>query len=348
MDGKKAFVFDTNFIIQNKELDEALDKLKDQFSVYVTQVSIDERIAQNCRELKVMFSEAEQCKTKFIHFAEISFKKSYEEESDFYRKGIQEKYEKYFGSNIIPFKKDVETFLLVIERVNSRTAPFSAAKDASDKGFKDCLLWLSLLEFFKDNGEDEIVFITDDKSAFRNHIPFLSEEFKTVTGKTIEIKQNSFYHELLNITKTQPSATPKEPLPDVAQFRDRIRDVTFDLCGFDSYDSWGNEGWDRYFSLNQRVDGNYIKVVFQNLETVIETHLFDKYIQAESVFGLDDRVVGEYQVPMTAIEVAYNLHEEVKRIYPDYLEQFYSAVASVFNNNYVEPSVAWDDEDPPF
>ena len=28
MADKKAFVFDTNFIIQNKELDEALNKLK--------------------------------------------------------------------------------------------------------------------------------------------------------------------------------------------------------------------------------------------------------------------------------------------------------------------------------
>lgn len=74
---KKAFVFDTNFIIQNQNLDEALDKLKEKFSVYITQVSIDERIAQNCRDLKAQFDEAEKCKVKFIHFATISFKKTY-------------------------------------------------------------------------------------------------------------------------------------------------------------------------------------------------------------------------------------------------------------------------------
>lgn len=42
---KKAFIFDTNFIIQNKNLEEVLDKVKEQFFVYVAQVSIDERIA---------------------------------------------------------------------------------------------------------------------------------------------------------------------------------------------------------------------------------------------------------------------------------------------------------------
>mgnify|MGYP002679732233 CR=1 FL=1 len=72
---KNAFVFDTNFIIQNQNLDETLDKLKEKFSVYITQVSIDERIAQNCRDLKLRFDEAEKCKMKFIHFATISFKK---------------------------------------------------------------------------------------------------------------------------------------------------------------------------------------------------------------------------------------------------------------------------------
>ena len=38
MTEKKAFVFDTNFIIQHQNLDEVLDKLKEQFAVYITQV----------------------------------------------------------------------------------------------------------------------------------------------------------------------------------------------------------------------------------------------------------------------------------------------------------------------
>lgn len=55
MDEKKAVIFDTNFIIQNQQLDEVIDNLDESYSVYVTQVSIDERIAQNCRELKKQF-----------------------------------------------------------------------------------------------------------------------------------------------------------------------------------------------------------------------------------------------------------------------------------------------------
>ena len=38
---KKAFVFDTNFIIENLNLKEVVANLSEEFTVYVTQVSID-------------------------------------------------------------------------------------------------------------------------------------------------------------------------------------------------------------------------------------------------------------------------------------------------------------------
>ena len=188
MTEKKAFVFDTNFIIQHQNLDEALDKIKEQFAIYITQVSIDERIAQNCREVKTQFNKAEECKTEFAPFAiVIQFKKTYEEMREYYQEGIQKKYESYFDNNIIPYAKDGEMLTAIIDRANQKIPPFSSARDASDKGFKDCLLWLSILAYFKDNGEDQIVFITDDKSAFRNNTEFLQKEFHDATGKTIEI-----------------------------------------------------------------------------------------------------------------------------------------------------------------
>ena len=76
MSNKKAFVFDTNFIIQNPKLDEVVEKLKDNYTVYITQVSIDERIAQQCRELKQEFDDVERCQNKYSHFAEITLRNS--------------------------------------------------------------------------------------------------------------------------------------------------------------------------------------------------------------------------------------------------------------------------------
>ena len=88
MSNKKAVVFDTNFIIQNPKLDEVVEKLKDNYTVYITQVSIDERIAQQCRGLKQEFDEVEKCQQKYSHLAEITFSTDYEELANEYRNAI--------------------------------------------------------------------------------------------------------------------------------------------------------------------------------------------------------------------------------------------------------------------
>ena len=65
MGDRKAFVFDTNFIIENiKNIDEVVQNLSTDFNVYVTQVSIDERIAQNRRESKEKFDKVVYFKKK--------------------------------------------------------------------------------------------------------------------------------------------------------------------------------------------------------------------------------------------------------------------------------------------
>lgn len=193
---KRAFVFDTNFIIQNRELDKTLEKIKDKYNVYITQISIDERIAQQCRELKKNYDEAKKCSSKFSFFAKIKFKMTYEDSKEELQKGVQTKYEQCFENCVIPFAKTGETLDKVLIRANQKLPPFSPDNDSSDKGFKDCLLWLSLLDYFKDNGEDEIVFMTDDKGFSRNG-ESLCDEFKSITGKTIEIKSNSSFKDLI-------------------------------------------------------------------------------------------------------------------------------------------------------
>ncbi len=347
---KKAFVFDTNFILQNKRLDEVIKNLKENYTVYVTQVSVDERIAQQCRDLKVDFDEIEKFKQKSTHFAEIKYKKTYDEECEFLKKGIQERYKNTFGEYIIPFQKDEETFTEILNRANNKLPPFLNTKDASDKGLKDCLLWLSILKYFKKNGENDVIFVTDDKSAFRNHIDYLSAEFKEVTGKNIEFKPNTFYKELMSTEVGLKEDDEKEkPLPDVTEFRKKINNVIHKLCRVTIEDDWGEEYWEKTFILHRKVDGDYMRVIFEGLRKDIEDNVFKEYISAASIFNLDDRLASTlYLIEMDSIEAAYRLYEEVKEKYPAFREQFYSTAAEIFNNNYVNVLEGINDDDLPF
>ena len=347
---KKAFVFDTNFIIQNKELDEALNKLKEKFTVYVTQVSVDERIAQQCRDLQKDFDVAERYKAKFVHFATIEFKKTFEEACDFYQKGVQAKYKEYFGDKIIPLKKDGDTLSTVIDRANKRIPPFSAAKDASDKGFKDCLLWISLLEYFKSNGETEVVFVTDD-GGFKNNVEYLCDEFNKTTGKTIVIKSNSHYNELLEIEKGEPAPKKPKSLPDFSSLRDRIHKTIYDLCFITTEDYWGNESEESIFLISKEVDAFDVDIFFLGLEKIVNDHILENTVLTEDVFAvLDGFAPVMHNVSIESLEQALRLYEEIKEQYSEYMNQFYTAVVNMFNRNYAEPKdeVVINDDDLPF
>lgn len=348
---KKAFVFDTNFIIQNQNLDEALDKLKEKFSVYITQVSIDERIAQNCRDLKARFDEAEKCKVKFIHFATISFKKTYEEESEFYQKGMQTKYENYFGDHIIPFTKDGEMLTTIIDRANRRLPPFSAVKDASDKGFKDCLLWLSALAYFKDNGEDDVIFVTDDKSAFRNNTEYLQKEFHEITGKAIEIHPNSYYKELLKQPeKPTPESTPEkktEELPNLDTFREEVEEAVEGLRGVDWENYFGDPQWSQTFTTSVPFDKDYTKTFFAGLRSDIADHIFEKSVPASKLLDFDGRVIDcDAEIPMQNLEKVLRVYQAVLSHYSQYSEQFFEAATKILNRNYkAPPALPFDVDD---
>lgn len=188
MSDKKAFVFDTNFIIKNNQLDEVIENLSNTFDVYVTQISIDERIAQECRKIKEKYDNLEKISKEYDGIVEIDIKQSFEDRKAYYESGMQRHYEATFGSNIIGIPNYTDMLSKILKRANYKIPPFASAENASDKGFKDSLIWLSILEYFKESQKDVVVFVTDDK-GFINQADLLCKEFTTETGKKIEIKE---------------------------------------------------------------------------------------------------------------------------------------------------------------
>ena len=159
---------------------------------------------------------------------------------------------------------------------------------ASDKGFKDSLIWLSLLEYFQSSGEDDVIFVTND-NGFRKNADALCKEFREFTGKNIAIKDNSYYKSQFVIKESEKIPTYKDsPIPDVNQIREKIDGVINFLCGVYSNDNWGNPDWDRTFTLSQRVDSAYMEFIFTHLHQDIINHLFEKAIPADEILGLDD------------------------------------------------------------
>lgn len=350
MSNEKAFVFDTNFIIQNHNLNEVVDNLINKgFVVYITQVAIDERIAQECLKQKTKYDKIESFQREIQDFATIKIIKPYEDTRKMYHDGMQKKYEALFGKNIIPINKSASAFERVLQRAYMKIPPFITS--GTDKGFKDSLMWLSVIDFFKSNGENEIIFVSND-NGFRENVDFLCAEFEENTGKKIEIKDNSYYKSILDSDVVKKDSEKTEFIPDVSQIREKIRNVITNLCGCEVEDNWGEYEWVRSFTLSQKVDEDYMEVVLNGLKNDITKHIFDEYVSATDIFALDDRVKdGNVSISISELEDAYKLVEEIKKKYPEYLKQFYATAANIFNNNYEAPPISFediDDSDLPF
>lgn len=350
MSEKKAFVFDTNFIIQNKKLTDVIDKLKDSYNLYVTQLSIDERIAQQVRERNIVYDEAEKLQQENTYLLSVHFKKSKDEIKEYVKNGVQKIYSEAFGDNIIEYSTTADSFKRVIQRANDKLPPFSNDKNASDKGFKDSILWFSILDYFKCNGENEVLFITNDQGFIKNETFFI-DEFNKVTGKKIEIKSNSFYNELVESGKTvetKPDETIEKTIPNVEAIRERINSLVEDIRIVEYYNHFGDECWERTFSTSKLFDKDYVQLVFEGLDSAIKKHFLESSIKATEVLEYDNRIEnGNIEIPIKALEELKKLYDEIKFRYPKYLNPLFEATAKILNSNYVEQKqLAWEDKLP--
>lgn len=336
MSERKAFVFDTNFIIKNNRLNEVIENLNDMFDVYVTQISINERIAQECRKIKEKYDNLAKLAQDYNGIAKIEILQSFEDKKEYYESGMQQNYKKAFGSNIIGIPNHKDIFSMILNRANYKIPPFANADNASDKGFKDTLIWISILEYFKINEVDSVVFVTDDK-GFINKVEVLCEEFKNETGKVIDIKECSYYQEILKPSLIEPKELKKVNNIDVTGLRDKIESAVENLVQITEQDYFGEYYVYNTFTINKEVDSDYIKQICENLNKFITENIFEKNVTASSFLELDNRIKdSKFLIDMRDIENFYSIYSEIKNQHSEYINQFYSATANIINRNYVD------------
>ena len=206
------------------------------------------------------------------------------------------------------------------------------------------MLWLSLLEYFRCNGRDNVIFITDDK-GFRNNSDALCREFNNYTGKNIEIQESNFYKTVIG-KKEEVEVVAHTLLPDVTLLREKIQNSISALC-FGEYaeDYFGTPQWCTTFILRTKATPDDMQIVFNNLRKTIEENIFESVLPADCAFQIDN-IENSFPVPFNVLQGALTLYEEININFKDYLPQFFSASANIFNKNFTEPQLVNDDDLP--
>lgn len=347
---KKALIFDTNFIIEHsKDLDSVVADLNKEFEIFITQLSIDERISQQYLDLKDKYDKVNRAIEEYSSIANITLKQSFEDKEKGQEKSIQAKYDGLFCNKIIPFSKSEDTFSSIINRVYKKIPPFLTGNKASDKGLKDTILWLSLMEYFKNNDKfTSVIFISNDNGFIENK-SLLIQEFKGNTNKDIEIYKNEYINNLLGKEETiviEETYIHSLNQNEILQMRNEINENINLVCS--------NYYWDDFleqnmlgstFNILDYISVEQVKEMFQNLRTVIRNNLFSTELYITDLFDSRIQFKNMLPIPIECIEKLCKTYEDIRKSYYDLLPQLYNVVVKRINQNYQEPKYL---EDIPF
>lgn len=343
---EKILTFDTNFIIENQsKFQEIINNLNEEYIVYVPQLAINERIAQQTREVAEKYEIIRRlCKENENIIKNLSFKIKEDEYIDLMSKKISDAYASQFGEYIIPFENEnIELYKNALDRAMKKNPPFSKDKNASDKGFKDCLLWLSLIDYFKNNHFDgKIYFITKD-NGFINNSQSLIEEFKQETKIDIEIK-STVPSLSVEETKEQEVTANKISNYNVDELRTKLREALNSFCYSDVTDCYGNYDYtDKSFQINDKINKEQAEMFLKGLRNVLNENLLATVLFPSDVFGENYIILDKHKIEIENIENIAKLYEDISKNNLELLVPLCNEVANQINNNYSKFYIYDDD-----
>lgn len=173
--------------------------LSDKYKVWVPEIVFMELEKQRKEKYKVSIDNIKKEFEKIKNFKDVELKLPkirYEEEIKQYIIN----YIKNYKINVLKIARDGQLFSKILGRCVNKEKPFSGE---SDKGFKDVVLWESIIEYAENNANNEkFILITNNSKDFTKN---LEKEFKDRTGKEITIyyKIKDFQESIMEINEIE-------------------------------------------------------------------------------------------------------------------------------------------------
>lgn len=348
---KTAIVFDTNAIYQfYDQLDVIISKVSNNnYLPYIPQLVIYEYKKKFAREFK---SNTKGIMNKFKPYIEYKDKKNIDDILQDIQCDIQSNLESLFKDRIIKYDESSEAFNKIINRALEKIQPFvldnKSAK--SDKGFKDTIIWLSVIEYFKNQVEENVIFVSDD-TVFASNNYILINEFKSHTNKNITFKTKEEFLKMIayeNNKRAENIALKNNDLDfehdveinnisdeELARLREYIEHIIYEVC----FISTGyNFEMDNTFTLISKIDASYVKNMLINLENNYKNHILENNVAITEMVGNDEIIQDNYDIAINLYNELLHLYKNIKQDYPSLLPQFYKVVAKLINQYcYKEP-----------
>lgn len=352
---KNVVIVDTNFLVNNTgNIKEIVKELQEkEIEVYVPELVKEEFINIQLRKLEEAYSKLENLKN-LQKIIDLKYRKK-----EVTRKMVEGIYNNIFEENfknkIIVYNKE-GMLDRVLERNKYKKPPFYNENNSSDKGFKDTIILLTIIDFISSFGDDAIFYFITSDNGFIKYKNEIEKEIFDKYAKNITIVEgkdkNKVYKEL-NIVEEKSNQEEKtenifsKEEINIEEIRKRINELMDIFIWTTSFDYYGNLQDERRFEISNYINNEKTEKFLNSIDGIIEDNIFRNEILVETFFETDEWVFSKNSIDVDTMKEISELYKKVK--VTKYKEAFINYISQRINENKVNNMFTVEsDDDLPF
>lgn len=301
---KNVVIVDTNFLVNNTgNIKEIVKELQEkEIEVYVPELVKEEFINIQLRKLEEAYSKLENLKN-LQKIIDLKYRKK-----EVTRKMVEGIYNNIFEENfknkIIVYNKE-GMLDRVLERNKYKKPPFYSENNSSDKGFKDTIILLTIIDFISSFGDDAIFYFITSDNGFIKYKNEIEKEIFDKCAKNITIVEgkdkNKVYKEL-NIVEEKSNQEEKtenifsKEEINIEEIRKRINELMDIFIWTTSFDYYGNLQDERRFEISNYINNEKTEKFLNSIDGIIEDNIFRNEILVETFFETDEWVFSKRRI----------------------------------------------------
>lgn len=240
-----------------------------------------------------------------------------------------------------------------MSRLQYKKAPFLNEENSSDKGFKDAIIWLSILKCEQLNEYDEVIFVTNDNKGFIKRKQELLNEYKLNFKNNIIFcsDKNELYINLGLVVDEQinkkNSVKNEGKIVDFEDLKDKLNLYVTDLIYYDYIDDFGNITSMKRFVINDLMTELDVEHFLQSLDAFVKKYMFFNKVNI-------CELLSECGIRSNGEDVDIDSLININKIYlilkdnEELFAPFITYIKKQFNSLYFNIDVELADEDLPF
>lgn len=361
----KIIIFDTNILTEKrllKNIKLLIDQHKNRGDIYITETVLDEFTNFNYNLMKTEVVDTLSTYNFMYKLLDIEYdlKKIHSKE---YLEDIKSIIKDLFEDNII----SLGTIKLeeVYGRAIKKIPPFDSSRP-SDNGFKDTLIWLSILNYDYTN-YSEIFFITKDK-IFKKHEMFFQKEFDKKHNKPIFIFDDLPIENVKDSNEQIESSTFQKSTEDYSEsiledynkindFRSELEEVINEIIYIPvvNYDYY--EHSELRFVIHEHINIENLESFRMHLVSLVKDNILSHKIKVFdflSPYCDIENILKNYDIELDSVVRLLKIISEFQKVLPKYTNALLLAINNKINTETYQlditniDSINIPDEDLPF